>query len=1208
MHVGTSERKWSQRSPRHRVALLAAVAVATVFVGSAMAVIALTPGTAASPKGPASTVSPRSESYAGSTGPSAAGGPRPSASALQGVLSTIDLVDNRTLPGATAPPEQDDPGSIVFDSANGDLYVRGALGTAVNVVNATTYRVVTSLVTPASQNSYVIAPTIVVDPVTDAVYTMNYNEGNISVINGETNTITGSLGTGLSPTSGVFDPNNGFLYVSDWTPGEVSIINGANDHFVSNISVNGTHPGALLYDPVSDEVFVANYGSSNVSVIDTTSNKLVKTISTGAASTYPQVLALDTHDNYVDVGSEVTYNISVISAATLSLVGHPHVSYDSDGLAYAPVQNELFVENGGEGNLTVFNQSESDRVVANITTGADPEGIAFDPLDQEVYALNSGSENISVINPSTHHIVASISSNDGLDYGVAVDPANGNVFVVSEGTYTGSVRGYQANVTVIQDSTNLPIASVPVEVFPVGLTFDPGNGELVAADVGGQDVYLLNTTTQFVEGTAPTGYAWESVYDSKTGDLWVYNWGSDNITVLNSALHSVANLALGPYPLAIAFDSSNGDVYVPDGSAGDVWVFDGATNTFLTTIPVTAGADLNAVLYDPHNQEVYVSDETGKNLTIINGSSQRTVGSIPTGLDTLSLAFDSTNNTIWAANSGNFTVISDATNKSVANVPYTYASGLLSFDAANNVMYDAEGFESVVAGIGGSNYTALGTIYLGENYYTSGIAYDPVDHDVYVSTADNGMISVIGPVASFPVEFVESGLPQGTHWSVSLAGNPESNTAPASIDFTEPAGSYPFSVGSVLGYTANVTSGSVAVTTGPKTVEIGFVPTNYSVTFVEAGLPSGSLWNVTLNSVQNHSTTNSIGFLEPAGSYSFTVGRFAGYRANVTSGTVHVTTSNVIVEIGFTAANSDFPVTFTESGLPSSTEWSVTFHGAPNSSATSSIGFYDPNGTWPFTVGTVSGYTANVTSGSVTVKGQPVTVEVGFSANASVYPVNFTESGLPASTSWTVTLAGTPKSNTTPTIGFSEPDGSYAFTVGTVLGYSASPNSGSAVVSGGPFQQTIVFKLGVVALSVELSASPTSLTLGNSTTITTTTSGGSPPFTYVYGGLPSGCVSENVSSFSCKPTTTGSFSINVTVTDALRDSAKASASLTVSSSSSSSPSSSGVSSLWIVIAVVVVVAVLVVFFLLWRRRRRPPAPVTPTPPPASPPESPPPSP
>ncbi|MEM3489441.1 MAG: hypothetical protein QXO75_07300, partial [Nitrososphaerota archaeon] len=69
-------------------------------------------------------------------------------------------------------------------------------------------------------------------------------------------------------------------------------------------------------------------------------------------------------------------------------------------------------------------------------------------------------------------------------------------------------------------------------------------------------------------------------------------------------------------------------------------------------------------------------------------------------------------------------------------------------------------------------------------------------------------------------------------------------------------------------------SGSLVSSTGsPDLFSIGFYtisPTEYSVTFTESGLPAGTSWSVTLNGVTLSSSSNSIVFSEPNGSYSYT--------------------------------------------------------------------------------------------------------------------------------------------------------------------------------------------------------------------------------------------------------------------------------------------------------------------------------------------------
>ncbi|MCI4368212.1 MAG: hypothetical protein L3K09_01425 [Thermoplasmata archaeon] len=66
---------------------------------------------------------------------------------------------------------------------------------------------------------------------------------------------------------------------------------------------------------------------------------------------------------------------------------------------------------------------------------------------------------------------------------------------------------------------------------------------------------------------------------------------------------------------------------------------------------------------------------------------------------------------------------------------------------------------------------------------------------------------------------------------------------------------------------------------------------------------------------------------------------------------------------------------------------------------------------------------------------------------------------------------------------------------------------------------------------LSFSASVTSLTVGNRTDLNVTILNGFLPFTYLYTGLPVGCLSVNASTLSCVPTQSGSYPVNVTARD-----------------------------------------------------------------------------
>ncbi len=76
---------------------------------------------------------------------------------------------------------------------------------------------------------------------------------------------------------------------------------------------------------------------------------------------------------------------------------------------------------------------------------------------------------------------------------------------------------------------------------------------------------------------------------------------------------------------------------------------------------------------------------------------------------------------------------------------------------------------------------------------------------------------------------------------------------------------------------------------------------------------------------------------------------------------------------------------------------------------------------------------------------------------AVLYTVTFTEAGLPAGTSWTVTFDGVPGTSSGTTIAFHAANGSYAYKIANVSGYSLVPWSGSQLVSGPGAGVTVAF-------------------------------------------------------------------------------------------------------------------------------------------------------
>jgi outer membrane protein assembly factor BamB len=234
----------------------------------------------------------------------------------------------------------------------------------------------------------------------------------------------------------------------------------------------------------------------------------------------------------------------------------------------------------------------------------------------------------------------------------------------------------------------------------------------------------------------------------------------------------------------------------------------------------------------------------------------------------------------------------------------------------------------------------------------------------------------------------------------------------------------------------------------------------YAATFVGSGLAAGTNWSVVLNGSAQSSNTTALTFSEPNGTYAFSIGAVAGYTVGPASGNLTVNGTNVSEPIVFTAVSQPlYSATFTESGLASGASWEVSLSGTPGSSTNPTVTFTEGNGTYGFSIGAVAGYTADPSSGSVTISGANASQAISFVAVVvhPEYAVTFTENGLPAATTWTVTLNGTTHTSTNATVGFTEQNGTFDFSVGAVTGYTVAPSSGLVGVNGGPAVAGVTF-------------------------------------------------------------------------------------------------------------------------------------------------------
>jgi len=321
-------------------------------------------------------------------------------------------------------------------------------------------------------------------------------------------------------------------------------------------------------------------------------------------------------------------------------------------------------------------------------------------------------------------------------------------------------------------------------------------------------------------------------------------------------------------------------------------------------------------------------------------------------------------------------------------------------------------------------------------------------------------------VPLYSVTFSETGLPVGTHWSVTLNGTPFSTTGTA-IVFHAPNGTFAYSIADVPGWhqTTLAYHGTVTVN-GSSVTEptLVFHQVTYSLLFLELApyLPHGKSWSVAVDGSFQSTTGTSLSFTVPNGTFPWLISGPSGYRVSTAhgpGGPIVISGSPPTQDVSF-ARGSTPTLTFHEVGLASGTPWCVTI-GAKFCTTASSLHFKNLTpGTYSYAIGSFGGMTTLVkvgsswlvqSSGTVTVSGS-VTIQVRFA-----YPVTFTESGLTGSFSWSVSAEGLTGTSSTHTIVLNLTNGSQAFSVHPVSGYTRSPASGHVTVAGGPASQAVVF-------------------------------------------------------------------------------------------------------------------------------------------------------
>ena len=174
--------------------------------------------------------------------------------------------------------------------------------------------------------------------------------------------------------------------------------------------------------------------------------------------------------------------------------------------------------------------------------------------------------------------------------------------------------------------------------------------------------------------------------------------------------------------------------------------------------------------------------------------------------------------------------------------------------------------------------------------------YKPLPNTFKLTVRGSNVSQVIVWVpVLYSVTFIESGLPIGTFWNVTL-GNETSTTANSTIVFRVKNGTYNYEIPEVNGIISTSPNGTIKVNGEQTKVFVEFTLAT-KFTFYEQGLPAGSRWSVFINDSYYNTTSSFISVTLSNGTYSYFVVVPPNYNANPSQGEINYSNNLVIIKV-----------------------------------------------------------------------------------------------------------------------------------------------------------------------------------------------------------------------------------------------------------------------------------------------------------------------
>lgn len=281
-----------------------------------------------------------------------------------------------------------------------------------NTDNTAFFNPSTGNVTGYVWDNYLNSPTsLVYVPPINKLAVLNKLSDTVTLIYPLNGTLYRQFTVGLSPTSIAFNSGTDSIYVTNEGSNSITVISftiSTSGVTFSSSQINGfSRPSFAMYDPFNSSVVILSNTTGNIDIINSTGT----VIPVASSITNPVAATMDTNSNTMFVAKYSSTVNGGFYSLNLNDPANPGSSYipaglGSDGIAFDPYNNVVYVSNKFSNDVTGYNLSTHSSITFSV--GQYPSSVLFDSDNGYLYVTNTESNNLTLYNTFTKSIAYSI--------------------------------------------------------------------------------------------------------------------------------------------------------------------------------------------------------------------------------------------------------------------------------------------------------------------------------------------------------------------------------------------------------------------------------------------------------------------------------------------------------------------------------------------------------------------------------------------------------------------------------------------------------------------------------------------------------------------------------------------------------------------------------------------------------------------------------